>query len=115
MGNPARRSAVRVGLRGIGMSLSALSGWAALACTTPAGGGPPPAPAPIYVRAHGVFTEEERNHDVVRCAEQARQALVAEPASARRSAAALRTALHDGTSACMVERGWRPSGPPPTR
>lgn len=81
-----------------------LASWLCLGCASAA-----PAPgteAPRYTLSRP-YAPEELNRDVVECSERARSALAPRESLWRESGEALRRALHQATTECMRERGWR--------
>ena len=62
--------------------------------------------APRYT-LHRPYAPEALSRDVVECSEQARDALAPREPLWRESPEAQRRALHEATTECMRQRGWR--------
>jgi hypothetical protein len=76
----------------------------ALGCASSAAAPGPEAPRYTLLRP---YAPEELSRDVVECSEQARSALAARESLWRESPEAQRRALHEATTECMHQRGWR--------
>ena len=96
-----RRRAARV--RGRAAPLAALL---VAACAAPPGASSPADPAPAFTRRWSPYTPEERNRDVIECADAARLELSAEEARWLEPRDVLRQTLFARTVRCMEQRGW---------
>ncbi len=75
------------------------------ACAAP-GASSPGDPAPAFTQRWRPYTPEERNRDVIGCADAARLELTAEEALWPEPADLLRQTLFARTVSCMEQRGW---------
>lgn len=86
------------------------AGWLGSGCLAPVA--EPLGPVPRYFRQDAAFDALDLDHDVIACAERAREHVAADFRDWRAPPEVSRRALRERTSACMAWKGWSEQGAP---